>query len=151
MTLTTEEPGLESTGRPLVDSGSRPFLRHMGIGLRRIGRIFRRRAPTEKNPTSGLRVLIVTDAWKPQVNGVVRTLETLGNQLTKFGNEVKYLTPDMFRTVPMPTYGEIRLASRPRGRSGLPRAAFACAAIIRSRRASTRASPNTSMRAPAFR
>lgn len=89
------------------------MLRHMGIGLRRIGRVFRRRAPTEKNPTSGLRVLIVTDAWKPQVNGVVRTLETLGNQLTKFGNEVRYLTPDMFRTVPMPTYKEIRLALAP--------------------------------------
>jgi 1,2-diacylglycerol 3-alpha-glucosyltransferase/glucuronosyltransferase len=90
-----------------------PMLRRMGTGIRRIGRIFRRRAPTEKNPISGLRVLIVTDAWKPQVNGVVRTLDTLGRQLTKFGNEVRYVTPDMFQTLPMPSYPEIRLAIAP--------------------------------------
>lgn len=93
-----------------------PFIRRVGMRIRRIGRIFRRRAPTEKNPTSGLRVLIVTDAWKPQVNGVVRTLDTLGRQLTKFGNEVRYITPDMFRTLPMPTYPEIRLAIAPNRR-----------------------------------
>lgn len=93
-----------------------PFIRRVGMRIRRIGRIFRRRAPTEKNPTTGLRVLIVTDAWKPQVNGVVRTLDTLGKQLTKFGNEVRYITPDMFRTLPMPSYPEIRLAIAPNRR-----------------------------------
>src|SRR5262245_28202153 len=57
-----------------------------------------------------MRVLIATDAWAPQVNGVVRTLETLGKQLARLGHEVKFVTPDGFRTVPMPTYPEIKLA-----------------------------------------
>ena len=65
------------------------------------------------NPSSGLRILIVSDAWKPQVNGVVRTLDTLGDYLEKFGNTVYYITPDMFSTVPLPTYSEIRLAFAP--------------------------------------
>jgi glycosyltransferase involved in cell wall biosynthesis len=107
------EPQMEDR----VEGGERPpFISRMGKGLRRIGRIFRRRAPSEKNPTTGLRVLIVTDAWKPQVNGVVRTLDTLGRQLTKFGNEVRYIEPGMFRTLPMPTYPEIRLAIAPNRR-----------------------------------
>ncbi len=107
------DPSLQSEPVPELPEPRRPFLIRMGTGLRRIGRIFRRRAPTEKNPTTGLKVLIVTDAWKPQVNGVVRTLDTLGTQLTKFGNEVRYITPDMFRTIPMPSYPEIRLALAP--------------------------------------
>lgn len=57
-----------------------------------------------------MRILIATDAWSPQVNGVVRTLETLGVQLTRLGHEVRFVTPDGFRTVPMPTYPEIKLA-----------------------------------------
>jgi glycosyltransferase involved in cell wall biosynthesis len=57
-----------------------------------------------------MRVLISTDAWAPQVNGVVRTLETLGKQLQRLGHEVCFVTPDGFRTVPMPTYPEIKLA-----------------------------------------
>lgn len=57
-----------------------------------------------------MRLLISTDAWAPQVNGVVRTLETLEKQLVKLGHEVLFVTPDGFRTVPMPTYPEIRLA-----------------------------------------
>jgi glycosyltransferase involved in cell wall biosynthesis len=64
-----------------------------------------------------LKILIVTDAWAPQVNGVVRTLETLGRDLTAFGHEVRYATPEGRFTVPMPTYPEIRLAIFPR--SGL--------------------------------
>jgi len=57
-----------------------------------------------------MRVLIATDAWAPQVNGVVRTLETLGKQLVRLGHDVQFVTPDGFRTVPMPTYPEIKLA-----------------------------------------
>lgn len=57
-----------------------------------------------------MRILITTDAWAPQVNGVVRTLETLGHELTRLGHEVRFVTPDGFRTIPMPTYPEIRLA-----------------------------------------
>lgn len=57
-----------------------------------------------------MRILIATDAWAPQVNGVVRTLETLGVHLIRLGHEVRFVTPQGFRTVPMPTYPEIRLA-----------------------------------------
>lgn len=61
-----------------------------------------------------LKVLIVTDAWTPQVNGVVRTLEMLGRDLRALGHEVRYATPEGRFTVPLPTYSEIRLAIFPR-------------------------------------
>ena len=61
-----------------------------------------------------LKVLIVTDAWAPQVNGVVRTLEMLGRDLTALGHEVRYATPQGRFTLPLPTYSEIRLAVFPR-------------------------------------
>ncbi|GAA0577727.1 glycosyltransferase family 1 protein [Rhizomicrobium electricum] len=57
-----------------------------------------------------LKVMIVTDAWTPQVNGVVRTLEMLGRELTALGHEVRYVTPEGRTTVPLPTYSEIRLS-----------------------------------------
>jgi glycosyltransferase involved in cell wall biosynthesis len=61
-----------------------------------------------------LKILIVTDAWKPQVNGVVRTLEVLGADLTALGHTVRYATPEGRFTVGLPTYPEIRLALFPR-------------------------------------
>ena len=64
-----------------------------------------------------LRILIATDAWAPQVNGVVRTLETLSGELTKLGHEVKVLEPRMFRTVPLPSYPEIKIALWSGGRA----------------------------------
>lgn len=60
-----------------------------------------------------LRIVIVSDAAEPQVNGVVRTLGELKSQLTRLGHEVVSVTPDLFVTVPMPTYREIRLALFP--------------------------------------
>jgi glycosyltransferase involved in cell wall biosynthesis len=60
------------------------------------------------------RVMIVTDAWKPQVNGVVRTMEILGQDLNALGHDVRYATPEGRFTIPMPTYREIRLAIFPR-------------------------------------
>jgi glycosyltransferase involved in cell wall biosynthesis len=60
-----------------------------------------------------LRILLVTDAWEPQVNGVVRTLKTTARELTAMGNEVLFLTPLKFRTLPCPTYPEIRLSLFP--------------------------------------
>jgi glycosyltransferase involved in cell wall biosynthesis len=60
-----------------------------------------------------MNIVIVTDAWLPQVNGVVRTLQTVGEELRQLGHDVRYVTPDQFRTVPMPTYPEIRLALFP--------------------------------------
>ncbi|GAA4118274.1 glycosyltransferase family 4 protein [Aminobacter aganoensis] len=57
-----------------------------------------------------MRILMVTDAWKPQINGVVHTLERLAETLGAFGAEADFLTPNIFRTLPMPTYPDIRLA-----------------------------------------
>jgi glycosyltransferase involved in cell wall biosynthesis len=60
-----------------------------------------------------LRIILVTDAWEPQVNGVVRTLKTTARELTAMGHEVRFLTPLEFRTLPCPTYPEIRLSLFP--------------------------------------
>jgi glycosyltransferase involved in cell wall biosynthesis len=57
-----------------------------------------------------MRILIATDAWKPQVNGVVNTYVNLEREADSAGIRLSFLTPEGFRTVPMPTYGEIRLA-----------------------------------------
>ncbi|NLR96807.1 glycosyltransferase family 1 protein [Rhizobium sp. P38BS-XIX] len=56
------------------------------------------------------RLLIVSDAWHPQVNGVVRSIENTNRELTRRGVEVSMITPDGFRNVPCPTYPEIRLS-----------------------------------------
>lgn len=55
-------------------------------------------------------VLIVTDAWHPQVNGVVRSIERIVEQMVDRGIDVKLITPLEFRTMPMPGYDEIRLS-----------------------------------------
>lgn len=60
-----------------------------------------------------LKILIVTDAWRPQVNGVVRTLEILGQDLAALGHTVRYATPEGRFTMGLPTYPEIRLAVFP--------------------------------------
>lgn len=60
-----------------------------------------------------MRILIVTDAWHPQVNGVVRTLSTLREHLGNNGYEPVMITPEQFNSVPCPTYPEIRLALFP--------------------------------------
>jgi glycosyltransferase involved in cell wall biosynthesis len=61
-----------------------------------------------------MRLLIVSDAWRPQVNGVVRAIEGLSAELTALGDAVEVIGPDRFRNFPMPGYAEIRLAFRPR-------------------------------------
>jgi glycosyltransferase involved in cell wall biosynthesis len=57
-----------------------------------------------------MRIAIVSDAWFPQINGVVRTLDTVRGMLVEQGHEVMPFGPDRFRTLPCPTYPEIRLA-----------------------------------------
>jgi glycosyltransferase involved in cell wall biosynthesis len=57
-----------------------------------------------------MRFLIATDAWHPQVNGVVQTYRRLSEQLMSFGHRIEILSPDGYRTIPLPTYREIRLA-----------------------------------------
>jgi glycosyltransferase involved in cell wall biosynthesis len=61
-----------------------------------------------------LRILLVTDAWTPQVNGVVITLRNTIAGLEAAGHTVETIGPDRFRSVPCPTYPEIRLAIGPR-------------------------------------
>lgn len=60
-----------------------------------------------------MKIVIVTDAWYPQVNGVVRTYERTREQLEKLGHQVEFITPLEFRTVPLPTYPDIRLSLFP--------------------------------------
>ena len=57
-----------------------------------------------------MRIAIVTDAWLPQVNGVVRTLQSVRGELAALGHEVELISPDQFGSLPCPTYPEIRLA-----------------------------------------
>ncbi len=57
-----------------------------------------------------MRVVIASDAWRPQVNGVVRSLENVAAHACSLGADVHFVTPDAFTTVPLPSYGEIRLA-----------------------------------------
>jgi glycosyltransferase involved in cell wall biosynthesis len=57
-----------------------------------------------------MRIALVSDAWTPQVNGVVRTLTTTVARLGAIGHAVEAITPDQFATVSCPTYPEIRLA-----------------------------------------
>ncbi len=57
-----------------------------------------------------LRIVVVTDAWEPQVNGVVRTLRSVRERLGAMGHHMEIISPDRFATLPCPTYPEIRLA-----------------------------------------
>lgn len=57
-----------------------------------------------------MRIAIVTDAWEPQVNGVVRTLQSVRAVLERQGHQVLVISPDLFYSLPCPTYPEIRLA-----------------------------------------
>jgi len=55
-------------------------------------------------------ILIATDAWQPQVNGVVRTLNEVARAASRLGVTISFLTPDGFSSVPMPFYEGLRLA-----------------------------------------
>src|SRR5271154_5107023 len=57
-----------------------------------------------------MKVLVATDAWRPQVNGVVRTLGSLARATQKLGVEIEFLSPEGFWTFPVPTYPGLRLA-----------------------------------------
>lgn len=60
-----------------------------------------------------MKILFVTDAWTPQVNGVVRTLTETIRNLERFGHEIQVISPVGFRCIPCPTYPEIPLAILP--------------------------------------
>jgi glycosyltransferase involved in cell wall biosynthesis len=57
-----------------------------------------------------MRILVATDAWEPQVNGVVRTLTRTVAECRDMGHQVEVVSPDQFKTFPLPTYPEIKLA-----------------------------------------
>ncbi|MDE2486924.1 MAG: glycosyltransferase, partial [Alphaproteobacteria bacterium] len=57
-----------------------------------------------------MRILLATDAWEPQVNGVVRTLTRVVSELKAMGHAVEVISPDYFKTFPLPTYPEIKVA-----------------------------------------
>ena len=60
-----------------------------------------------------MKIAIVTDAWRPQTNGVVKTLSTTADGLRSLGHDVRVIEPNQFKTFPCPTYPEIRLAWLP--------------------------------------
>ena len=57
-----------------------------------------------------MRILVATDAWHPQVNGVVRTLGALARAARNLGVAIEFLSPEGFWTCPLPTYPDLRLA-----------------------------------------
>src|SRR5450631_2562112 len=57
-----------------------------------------------------MRILIATDAWHPQVNGVVRTLTSLARSAAALGVDIEFLTPEGFRSLAVPTYPGLRIA-----------------------------------------
>ena len=66
--------------------------------------------------TRRMRILIISDAWHPQVNGVVRTLTMLQQELSRLGHTADVIGPDRFRTIGMPSYRSIQLAVAPSAR-----------------------------------
>jgi glycosyltransferase involved in cell wall biosynthesis len=65
-----------------------------------------------------MRILIATDAWRPQINGVVHSLEQMSAAARSQGAEIDFLTPQGFPAVPLPTYPDIKLAVPPWGAIG---------------------------------
>jgi glycosyltransferase involved in cell wall biosynthesis len=57
-----------------------------------------------------MKILIATDAWHPQINGVVRSLQQIAAQMALMNIDVSFITPQLFKTIPLPTYPEIRLS-----------------------------------------
>jgi glycosyltransferase involved in cell wall biosynthesis len=60
-----------------------------------------------------MKIVTVTDAWHPQVNGVVRTIEATRRECENLGHETALITPRSFNTLPCPRYPEIRLSVLP--------------------------------------
>ena len=71
-------------------------------------------SPYPPNPDSAniplTRILIITDAWLPQINGVVRSIQALVREVPALGVEIKILAANEFRTVPLPAYPQVRVA-----------------------------------------
>ena len=72
-----------------------------------------------------MKIALITDAWRPQINGVVTTLVELVDQLNAKGHVVEVIHPDLFKTRPCPGYAGIDLAVRPYAQLALQLDAFA--------------------------
>lgn len=83
-------------------------------------------APAPATPAS---IAIITDAWHPQTNGVVRTLSTTCDVLRRWGHQVTVISPEGYPSMPAPTYPEIRLALTAGGAVGRQLAKFAPDAV----------------------
>lgn len=60
-----------------------------------------------------MKIMIISDAWEPQLNGVVRTYQNIIRELEAMGHEVRVIGPAHFQCIPLPGYGEIKLALFP--------------------------------------
>src|SRR3546814_17422682 len=78
---------------------------------------------------SPITIAIVTDAWHPQTNGVVRTLSTTLDVLRSWGHQVEVISPQDYTSFPCPTYPEIRLSLASPGAVGRRLARLAPAAV----------------------
>src|SRR6186713_60101 len=100
---------LRRLGRELHGAGRtrrRPFRdHHLGGSCAEAGG-----SPAGGSKGRLMRILVATDAWHPQVNGVVRTLTKLADAAGTLGVEFTFLTPQSFRTFAMPSYRDVRLA-----------------------------------------
>lgn len=76
-----------------------------------------------------MKIALVTDAWHPQVNGVVRTLDTVIRLLRQRGHEILVISPDQYRSIPAPSYPEIRLSLARSGTIGKRIEAFDADAV----------------------
>ena len=76
----------------------------------RADRRLREAITAQRDPQRPMRILIATDAWEPQVNGVVRTLTRVVTELQAIGHTVEVIHPGQFKTFPLPTYNEIKVA-----------------------------------------
>jgi len=63
-----------------------------------------------------MKIAIISDAWHPQINGVVNSMQHTRDDLEQFGHQVKMFTPQDFNTIPCPTYPSIRLSVMPGGK-----------------------------------
>ena len=73
-------------------------------------------AESAEAPPLATKIMLVTDAWEPQVNGVVRTLANTMRELKALGCEIEVISPADYKfTFPLITYSEIRLAPGNRG------------------------------------
>src|SRR5258708_39305433 len=94
-----------------------------------------------------MRVLVATDAWHPQVNGVVHTLTSLSHSARRLGVNIEFLTPAGFPCIPIPTYPGLRLAlPRPRAIGLGKTARVNSSGIFRTGRATDIANPTREWR-----